>query len=351
MLKRLALIALLFPCLLLQGAERVFDFSDDALNSVPAGFRSTVAGSGPAGEWKVIEADAPAALPSLSGASTRRTTRRAVAQVSRDTTDERFPLLIFDGDSYNDFAFTVNIKMVEGEKEQMAGIAFRIQDEKNYYYVRASALGGSLYFFKVVDGLRSEPIGARFEIAKGIWHELKVECQGNKIHVAFDGREAIPWLLDKSFTAGKLGFWTKSDSVSHFANARLTYTPREILAQSLVRDALARHKSLENMMIFSRGAKDPEIKVVASARAEDIGRPATALEKDVLEKSKIYHSKISKTVTMTLPLHDANGDTIAAVRLVMKSFPGETEKTSITRAVPIVRTLEARIRNHEELVN
>ena len=41
-----------------------------------------------------------------------------------------------------------------------AGVAFRYQDPKNYYVVRASALGGNVRFYKFVNGVRSDPLAA-----------------------------------------------------------------------------------------------------------------------------------------------------------------------------------------------
>ena len=52
-----------------------------------------------------------------------------------------------------------------------------------------------------------------------------------------------------------------------------------------------------------------------------------------------------------MPMHDCNGETVAAVRLVMRTFPGETEKTALTRAVPVIRLMESHIRTHADLVN
>lgn len=334
-----------------QAAEKSFDFSESALGETPTGFKAVLGGAGSPGEWKIIDADVPSLLPSLSGNSSRKSTQRALAQLSKDPTDERFPILIYEPETYGDFTLSTQIKMVDGAKEQMAGIAFRFQDVNNYYYVRASALGGTLYFFKVVGGVRSSPIGIHTEIPRNVWHELTVECRGNKINVRFNGKEAIPQLIDKSFTNGKIGFWTKSDSISQFASAHIQYVPREILAQSLVREAMTRFTRLEHLQIYTTTSKDPQLKVVASSKPEDLGTPGTQVEKDVLGTSRVYQSKISQSVTMTLPLHDANGEPVAAVRVVMRTFPGETEKTAVTRAVPVVKMMEARVRTHEDLVD
>ncbi len=108
----------------------------------------------------------------------------------------------------------------------MAGVVFHFQDEKNFYVIRASALGHNLRFYKVVQGIRSDPIGPTMDISVGVWHTLAVQCQGNQITCWLDGLLAMPPLQDNTFTAGKVGFWTKSDAVSYFCNTAIDYTPR-----------------------------------------------------------------------------------------------------------------------------
>jgi hypothetical protein len=190
-------------------AEKTLDFRDSR-------FRSTVSGAGQPGDWKVI----------TDGE------RSVLAQLSRDRTDEHAPLYIYDGESFGDFKITTRFKLVDGEVEQMAGIAFRLQDENNYYYIRASGLGNTFNFFKIVEGQRGRPIGAKVQIPKGVWHEMSIECKGSEIRASLNGKELIPPLGDHSFAAGKIAFWTKSDSVSYFADVRIISTPRERLAQS-----------------------------------------------------------------------------------------------------------------------
>ena len=86
--------------------------------------------------------------------------RKAVlAQLAQDPTDEHFPLLIYEGETITDFTLTTRFKTVNGVVEQMAGIAFRIQNETNYYVVRASSLGNNVRFYKVVNGQRGPLIG------------------------------------------------------------------------------------------------------------------------------------------------------------------------------------------------
>jgi len=43
-----------------------------------------------------------------------------------------------------------------------------------------------------------------------------------------------------------------------------------------------------------------------------------------------------------MPLRDRNGDIVAAVRVTMKSFPGQTEENAVVRAMPIVKEMQQR---------
>jgi hypothetical protein len=332
------------------GAELVLDFRSEKTGELPRGFLPALAGAGAPGEWKIVEAVGPSLFAPLLPTAPRGGTQGVLAQLSTDPADERFPMLIYTNDIFGDFSLTTKFKLVSGEKEQMAGIAFRIQDEKNFYYVRASALGGTFNFFKIVNGVRSDPIGIKTVIAKDAWHEMIVECKGTSIRAVLDGRAAIPTLDDKSFTSGSIGFWTKSDSVSYFADTLIRYKPRETLAQLLVKDAFKKYSRLEQLKIFAPINGPEDIKIVASLDAKEVGQSAPGEAAEVLAKRGYFYGKSDGTVALTLPLHDNNGDKVAAVRLVMKSFVGQTENNALARALPVVKSMEARIQTLKDLL-
>src|SRR2546425_630822 len=331
-------------------AERHFDFSGAKLNEPPPGFRSTVSGEGQPGEWKIVE-DQASAQGTLTNVNPSVTVRRQVlAQVSRDTTDEHFPLLIFEGETFGDFTLTTRLKTVDGAVEQMAGVAFRIQDEQNYYVARASSRGNTFRFYKFVQGIRSTPVGPDIEIPKGVWQELRVECQGNQIRCFLNGKQAIPDITDSSFTEGKVGFWTKSDSISYFADTQIVYTPKETLAAVLLSQTLKKYPRLLGLKIFAATGNRRELCVVASADAGELGRPATKVEKDVVARDVAYCGRGKKETLVTLPLHDRNGEAIAAVRIVLEPYPGQTEQAAMARAAPIVKEMESRVRSAKDLI-
>lgn len=347
----IALTALLATFRAIHGAELVFDFRNEPVGQTPKGFVPKLAGSGSPGEWKIVEDDVPSLLAPLSPNAPKRGGRGVLAQVSQDATDERFPMLAYEGETFGDFTLSTKFKLVSGKAEQMAGIAFRIQDENNYYYIRASGLGNTFYFFKIVNGVRSAPIGNKIEIPRGVWHDLTIECKGTGIRASLNGRPAIPPLDDKSFTSGKIGFWTKSDSVSYFSDTIIQYKPRESLAQVLVKDAYKKYPRLHELKIFAPvlGATN-DIRIVASLDAKEIGLVAPAEAAEVIARRGYYYNRNSGEIVLTLPLHDNNGEKVAAVRLVMKSFVGQTENNALARAMPVVKGMEMRIQTLKDLV-
>jgi len=332
-----------------QAAERHFDFSQAKLNETPPGFRSTVSGEGKPGEWKIVEDELPPTLAPANTTSSVTTRRQVLAQLSGTAADEHFPLLVFESEIFDDFTLTTRFKTVAGAVEQMAGIAFRFQDERNYYVVRASSLGNTFRFYKFVDGIRSAPVGPEIEIPKGVWHELAVECRGNQIHCLLNGKQVIPALTDSSFTEGKIGFWTKSDSVCYFADTRIVYTPRETLAIRLVRETVEKHPRLIGVNLFGRKGEQGELQVIASTDPAELDKPAGQYEQDAVARDVAYYGKEEGKAIVSLPLHDRNGDAVAAVRLTMKSFPGQTEQNAVIRAKPIAREMEKRFRAAKDL--
>ncbi len=348
-MRHLWLAVVLFQSLgLLQSAERTFDFSKTPLNSPPAGFRSVVTGKGELGNWLVVLDDVPSIIPNVTVQAT--TPRKPViAQLSRQLLDDHVSLLILDDEKFSDFTLSVRFKTVSGVIEQMAGLAFRIQDEKNYYYVRASSKGRTFRFFKVTNGELGAPIGPEIEIPTQTWHEMRVKCRGNQIQCWLNGNEVIPTLTDNSFNTGKIGLWTKSDSVSHFTDLTISYTPHEGLAKIIVREVQAKFPRLLGLKIFSMDPITKEPKIIASTREEEVGKAGSEIEKNVLLNDQRYAGPKNGELLITVPLHDKNGEVVAAVKFVMKPFIGQSSENALARALPLVREMEARIRTAADL--
>jgi hypothetical protein len=332
-------------CLLLASPLRAdelqFDWSQMPTNQPPVGCTSIVSGAGNPGTWKVLMDSMPLALAPINPNLPDTAPKTVVGQVASDPTDEHFPILVLGTNTFGDFTFSTRFKLVDGTNEQMAGLAFRIQDANNYYYARASALGNTIGFFKIDKGMRK----ARTEemhFERGVWHQLTVECLGPKIHVLVDGHEALPEMTDLAFAAGKIGLWTKSDSISYFTDTRVTYKPREPFAQTMVREVMKEYPHLLGVKVLVLAPKETEARLVASNDEKEIGQPGEKNDLSVINQGQNFFRKEKEIVYVTMPLRDRNGDAVAAVRFVMKSFRGQTEESALVRAMPILKSMQLR---------
>jgi hypothetical protein len=186
------------------GTTISFNFDSETLGAMPAKFHAARTGQGSEAKWTVMADPTAPSKPNVA------------AQTSTDKTDYRFPLLISDEGSFKDLELSVKFKAVAGEVDRAAGLVFRLQDANNYYIVRANALEDNYRLYHVIKGNRRQFAGANFKVTSGEWHELKVECVGNKIICYYDGQKKIE-ATDETFKdAGKIGLWTKADSVTYF---------------------------------------------------------------------------------------------------------------------------------------
>lgn len=180
------------------------NIGDMALGQKPGGFTESLTGQGGAVRWQVLEDPSTPA-------------HRVIAETSRDTSDYRFPLCIWDDLRAKNAQVTIRFKAVEGSVDQAAGIVVRLLDADNYYVARANALEDNVRLYKVVAGVRRQMAGRNLPVLNNVWHTLSLRSEGEELEVWFNGASVIQ-IRDQTFLdAGKVGIWTKADSVTHFA--------------------------------------------------------------------------------------------------------------------------------------
>lgn len=181
------------PC---RAAQWTFD--KDRPGTLPAG--ATVF----AGKWAVrAEPDAPS-LPN------------ALCQ----TGYSEYPALSLGDRTYTDVTIAAQFKPVSGGGDRAAGILFRIRDKDNYYILRANALEDNVNIYKYVGGRRRAIQEGSARVPSGTWQELRVEVQGNRIRGFLNGKQVVE-AIDDTFKTGKIGLWTKADSVTCFDTIRV----------------------------------------------------------------------------------------------------------------------------------
>jgi hypothetical protein len=136
----------------------------------------------------------------------------------------RFPVAVVRDISAADVDLSVRFKPISGRVDRAAGLVWRFQNEDNYYIVRANALENNVVVYKVESGKRTDlPVkgegrtyGRKAEVPSGQWSTLRVVANGRLFEVYFNGTRLYD-VEDATFTqGGKVGVWTKADSVTHF---------------------------------------------------------------------------------------------------------------------------------------
>jgi Domain of Unknown Function (DUF1080) len=195
--------------------ERGFD--KDKIGALPKDFTTTLTGSGREGAWGVVRDDASPGQ------------KNALAQTDADATSYRFPICVYEKLSARDVDLSVKFKPVSGKKDQAAGLIWRYRDKDNYYVVRANALENNVVLYKVQNGKREDlPLkgegrayGKRAKVPSGQWSTLRVTAKGNLFTVFLNG-EKLYEVEDGTFAeAGKIGLWTKADSVTYFDDLKV----------------------------------------------------------------------------------------------------------------------------------
>jgi hypothetical protein len=194
------------------GKAASYNFDQASLGSLPSNFISSRTGGGDLGTWAVLSDTTQPSKPNV------------LAQTSTDSTDYRFPMAVLNDGVFKDFELSVRFKSVSGSVDQAGGLVFRYKDENNYYVVRANALEDNYRLYHVINGRRQQFAAANITVTPKQWHELKVVCIGNQITCFFEGNQLIQSTDDTFKDAGRVGMWTKADSVTYFDD--FTVTPK-----------------------------------------------------------------------------------------------------------------------------
>lgn len=195
------------------------DFEELDIGFEPTGFSTALTGEGGPANW-VVEAD---------DASIGKS--NVLMQKSNEKKSYRFPLCVFKDFVAKNVELTVRFKPLSGQIDQAAGLVWRYQDENNYYVVRANALEDNVVLYKMEDGKRSDlrPIGSGlFAYGKSVpvprdrWSILRVVVMGTKFAVSLNEQHLFD-VEDETFPdGGRVGLWTKADSVTSFDDFSIT---------------------------------------------------------------------------------------------------------------------------------
>jgi hypothetical protein len=206
---KIVLITAAFLCLMEARvmAEGSVTFEVDAVGAAPKGWTATKTGQGNP-KW-TVEQDG--AAPSKS-------------YILKQSGTATYPLLLKDNTEIRDGFIEIMFKAIAGKEDRAAGVVWRARDANNYYVVRANALEDNVVLYKTVEGVRS-PLdivgrkggyGVSAQVPANEWLKLRVEFTGSRFRVLYTDQQLFE-VEDQTFgDAGKIGLWTKADSVTLF---------------------------------------------------------------------------------------------------------------------------------------
>jgi hypothetical protein len=185
-------------------------FDDLKAGERPPGWTATVVGQGEA-KWTVATDESAPSKPN-------------VLKQSGVTPRPSYPIALKNGREFKDGFVQVKFKPISGQIDQAGGVIWRAKDAANFYVCRANALENNVVLYKTEAGKRKalDIVGRRGgygldePVAAGRWHTLRVEFSGPRFKVIFNGKELFE-VEDSTFAEpGRVGLWTKADSVTEF---------------------------------------------------------------------------------------------------------------------------------------
>jgi hypothetical protein len=187
--------------------SQTVNFDNAKLGELPVKWTGTKTGKGDP-KWTVEKDDTAPSKPN----------------VFKQSGEATYPVALKDDTSLKDGLVEVKFKPVSGKEDQAGGVIWRAKDADNYYICRANALEDNVVLYKTENGKRKSldivgrkgGYGIETKVATQQWHTLRVEFAGNRFKVLFNGKHLFDVQDDTFKDAGKVGLWTKADSVTLF---------------------------------------------------------------------------------------------------------------------------------------
>ena len=126
----------------------------------------------------------------------------------------QFNLILAPLGPYSDLDVSMKFKPISGEEDASGGIVFRFSQGR-YYVVRANALEDNVRLYFYDRGRRQIATSSVKAPQLGQWHTLRVVAVDDRMQAWLDGQLCFEH-RDTRLKAGRVGLWTKADSVTAF---------------------------------------------------------------------------------------------------------------------------------------
>ena len=124
-----------------------------------------------------------------------------------------------DVDDFRNGEISMRFKLLGGQLDQCAGILFDLKPNGDYLTVRFNGKEDNLVLWTFKRGKRSFVKKGVHDkhVPLGEWHRMKIAVEGTQLRGYLDGELLLQYTLPEP-VAGKVGTWSKTDSVSQFAD-------------------------------------------------------------------------------------------------------------------------------------
>jgi hypothetical protein len=129
-------------------------------------------------------------------------------------TKNAFNVIVAPGGPYGDVDVSMKFKPIAGREDASGGIVFRFTDG-TYYVVRANALEDNFRLYSYDRGRRQLATATVKPPVLGQWHTVRVVAVADHMQAWLDGKLYLDH-RDQRFKSGRVGLWTKADSVTAF---------------------------------------------------------------------------------------------------------------------------------------
>ena len=121
---------------------------------------------------------------------------------------------------------SMRFRLLGGQLDQCAGILFNLKSNGDYLTVRFNGKEDNLVLWTFKSGKRSfVKKGAHdVHLKFGEWHRMKIAVDGTQLRGYLDDELLLEYTLPEP-VAGKVGLWSKTDSVSQFADYTIAPQP------------------------------------------------------------------------------------------------------------------------------
>jgi len=138
-----------------------------------------------------------------------------------------FPYAVAQGiEDFRDGEISMRFQVVDGQLDQCAGILFNLKPNGDYLTVRFNGKEDNLVLWTFNKGKRSfvKRGTEDMPLAMKQWHSMKIGIKGTKLEGYLNGKPLLEYTLPEP-VSGKVGVWSKTDSVSYYDDYTVNAAP------------------------------------------------------------------------------------------------------------------------------